>query len=36
MDYSKTVCVLWGAVQNLVNEVIHLKGEITKLKSKHD
>ena len=32
MSYVKMNVVLWSAVQEMQNQIIHLKGEITKLK----
>ena len=32
LNYVKINVVLWGAVQELMKEITHLKGEITKLK----
>ena len=34
LNYIKTNVVLWGAVQEMMKEITHLKGEITKLKGK--
>ena len=34
LDYIKMNVVLWGAVQEMMKEITHLKGEITKLKGK--
>ena len=33
-NYIKMNVVLWGAVQEMMKEITHLKGEITKLKGK--
>ena len=32
MSYIKMNVVLWAAVQEMVKEITHLKGEVTKLK----
>ena len=34
LNYIKMNVVLWGAVQEMMKEITHLKGEITKLKGK--
>ena len=34
LNYIKMNVVLWSAVQEMMNEITHLKGEITKLKGK--
>ena len=34
LNYVKMNIVLWGAVQEMMKEITHLKGEITKLKGK--
>ena len=34
LNYVKMYVVLWGAVQEMMKEITHLKGEITKLKGK--
>ena len=34
LNYIKMNVVLWGAVQEMMTEIVHLKGEITKLKGK--
>ena len=34
LNYIKMNVVLWGAVQEMMKEIVHLKGEITKLKVK--
>ena len=34
LNYVKMNVVLWGAVQEMMKEITHLKGEITKLKGK--
>ena len=34
LNYMKMNLVLWGAVQEMMKEITHLKGEITKLKGK--
>ena len=34
LNYIKMSVVLWGAVQEMMKEITHLKGEITKLKGK--
>ena len=34
LNYIKMNVILWGAVQEMMKEITHLKGEITKLKGK--
>ena len=34
MSYVKMNVVLWGAVQEMMKEITHLKGEVAKLKNK--
>ena len=34
MDYSQMGVISWGAIQYLMNEITHLKSELTKLKNK--
>ena len=34
ISYVKMNVVLWGAVQEMMKEITHLKGEVTKLKNK--
>ena len=34
LNYIKMSVVLWSAVQEMIKEILHLKGETTKLKGK--